>query len=42
MLRSSGSQAPSFTRVRAPGCYEYQVDGLRFGYLIVFEARLLG
>ena len=28
MLRSSGSQAPSFTRVRAPGCYEYQVDGL--------------
>lgn len=29
---------PSYTRVRGPGCYAYQVDGLRFSYLIVFEA----
>jgi len=31
---------PSYTRVRAPGCYAYQVDGLGFSYVIVFEARL--
>jgi hypothetical protein len=31
---------PSSTRVRAPGCYAYQIDGLRFSYLIVFEAKL--
>jgi hypothetical protein len=30
----------SFTRVRAPGCYAYQVDGLGFSYTIVFEAKL--
>jgi hypothetical protein len=30
---------PSFTRVRAPGCYSYQVDGLAFSSTIVFEAR---
>ena len=30
---------PSFTRVRAPGCYGYQVDGIGFSYLIVFEAK---
>lgn len=29
----------SFTRVRAPGCYAYQVDGLGFSYTIVFEAQ---
>jgi hypothetical protein len=29
---------PSFTRVRAPGCYAYQVDGRGFRDLIVFEA----
>jgi hypothetical protein len=33
---------PSSTRLRAPGCYAYQVDGLRFTYLIVFKARLVG
>jgi hypothetical protein len=38
-LRRSGSN-PSFTRLRAPGCYAYQIDGLRFRYLIVFEAKL--
>ena len=30
---------PSSTRVRAPGCYAYQVDGLDFSYLIAFEAQ---
>jgi hypothetical protein len=30
---------PAATFVRAPGCYAYQVDGRRFSYLIVFEAR---
>jgi hypothetical protein len=30
---------PSFTRVRAPGCYAYQVDGLGFSSVIIFEAR---
>jgi len=30
---------PSYTRVRASGCYAYQVDGLRFSHVIVFEAR---
>jgi hypothetical protein len=29
---------PSYTRVRAPGCYAYQVDGLDFTEVIVFEA----
>jgi hypothetical protein len=40
-LRRSGSN-PSFTRLRAPGCYAYQIDGLRFSYRIVFEAKLFG
>lgn len=30
---------PSFTRVRSPGCYGYQLDGLGFSYVLVFEAR---
>lgn len=33
---------PSFTRVREPGCYAYQVDGLGFSYVIVFEAKPFG
>jgi hypothetical protein len=32
--------SPSLTRVRAPGCYAYQVDVRTFSYLVVFEARL--
>jgi hypothetical protein len=36
---ASPRSRPSFTRVRAPGCYAYQVDGLGFSYAIVFEAR---
>ena len=39
-LRIEGSDTPSLTRVRAPGCYAYQVDGRTFSYLVVFEARL--
>ena len=39
----SGSEAhwanfPSYTRVQAPGCYAYQVDGYGFSYVIVFQA----
>ncbi len=37
-----GSDHPAVTRLRAPGCYAYQIDGLRFSYDIVFEARSLG
>lgn len=29
---------PSETRLQAPGCYAYQVDGTTFSYVIVFEA----
>jgi hypothetical protein len=29
---------PSYTRVRAPGCYAYQVDGIDLSVVIVFEA----
>jgi hypothetical protein len=29
---------PSHTRVRAPGCYAYQVDGTTFSAVIVFQA----
>jgi hypothetical protein len=29
---------PSATRIRAPGCYAYQVDGTDFSYVIVFRA----
>ncbi len=39
MRLSSVSARPSFTRVRAAGCYAYQVDGTTFTSLIVFEAR---
>jgi hypothetical protein len=39
-LRLSGSPSdPSYTRLRAPGCYGYQIDGARFSRVIVFEAR---
>jgi hypothetical protein len=34
------SSNPSFTRLHAPGCYAYQIDGLRFSYRVVFEAKL--
>jgi hypothetical protein len=29
----------SYTRVRAPGCYAYQIDGLGFSKVIVFKAQ---
>jgi hypothetical protein len=29
---------PSYTRLRAPGCYAYQVDGAGFSDIIVFKA----
>jgi hypothetical protein len=31
---------PSYTRLRAPGCYAYQVDGIGLNRVIVFEAIL--
>jgi hypothetical protein len=31
---------PSYTRLRAPGCYAYQVDGAGFSDVIVFRASL--
>ena len=39
MARGPAREWPSFTRVRAPGCYAYQVDGTSFSYVIVFRAR---
>lgn len=29
---------PSYTRVRGPGCYAYQVDGTSFSRIVVFRA----
>ncbi len=38
-LRESGGYVhPAVTRVRTPGCYAYQVDGIGFSYSIVFRA----
>jgi hypothetical protein len=31
---------PSYTRVRAEGCYAYQIDGTTFSRVVVFQARL--
>jgi hypothetical protein len=33
---------PSFTRLRAPGCYGYQIDGTTFSRVIVFRGRWAG
>jgi hypothetical protein len=29
---------PSYTRIQTAGCYAYQVDGLTFSEVIVFQA----
>lgn len=29
---------PSYTRVRGPGCYAYQIDGTMFSRVVVFRA----
>ncbi len=29
-----------YTRLQAPGCYAYQVDGTTFSYVIVFQAAV--
>src|SRR4051794_9218170 len=34
----TGRDRPSYTRLRAPGCYAYQVDGMTFSRVIVFRA----
>jgi hypothetical protein len=31
---------PSYTRLRAPGCYAYQIDGTTFSRVIVFQVEL--
>jgi hypothetical protein len=33
-----GRSRPSYTRLRAPGCYAYQFDGLTFSRIVVFRA----
>ena len=38
---SAVRRVPSFTRVQAPGCYAYQIDGTTFSRMIVFEAQAL-
>jgi hypothetical protein len=30
---------PSYTRLRGPGCYGYQIDGTTFSRVVVFRAR---
>lgn len=32
---------PTYTRVRAPGCYAYQIDGTTFSYVIAFQADVM-
>ena len=32
---------PGYTRVQAPGCYAYQIDGANFSRVIVFKARVI-
>jgi len=32
---------PSYTRVRAAGCYAYQIDGTSFSRVIIFKARVI-
>jgi hypothetical protein len=32
---------PSYTRLRAAGCYGYQIDGTSFSKVIVFRAVIL-
>lgn len=34
------ASGPRYVRVRAPGCYAVQLDGLRFQDVIVFEVKL--
>jgi hypothetical protein len=37
LIRQGGN--PSYARVRAPGCYAFQLDGAAFSRVVVFEAR---
>jgi hypothetical protein len=36
---SGAREWPSFTRMRTPGCYAYQIDGTNFSEVIVFQAK---
>lgn len=40
-LRSGARKVTSFPRLRAPGCYAYQIDGATFSKVVVFEAKIL-
>ena len=33
-------EQPSFTRLRSPGCYAYQVDGRTFSRVVIFRATI--
>jgi hypothetical protein len=39
-VRADQTDRPSMTRVRAPGCYAYQIDGASFSDVLVFEAKV--
>jgi hypothetical protein len=36
----SGRLWPSYTRLRAPGCYGWQIDGTTFSRVVVFRATM--
>ena len=39
--RTRARDRPSYTRLEAAGCYGYQIDGLGFSRVIVFEGRIV-
>jgi hypothetical protein len=41
-VESGDRRRASYTRLRAPGCYGYQVDGRGLTKMIVFQAKILG
>jgi hypothetical protein len=40
IVKGGWRQFPSYTRLKAPGCYAYQIDGDGFQTLIVFKAAV--
>jgi hypothetical protein len=41
-LPSGWSNWPTYTRVRTPGCYAYQIDGTNFTSFVIFQAVIGG
>ena len=39
--RTHPRDRPSYTRLRAAGCYGYQIDGIGFSRVIVFQGRIV-